>query len=1485
MRLRTEQTSSLETKSVSIQPPDAQVISAHIANTQSTHGTAAQASAARLIVQLRQDFPQSVTDLSEATKDRPACQAGIRLFQRYILDPKHDFEAEERCLVNEHLKTILEHGGRDHWTTNRYYNAATGTVETVDASLREVLNLVCLATFQIEFYPEGQRSSTDTDARVLSLFKCLLDLKRHQDMCLGGQQHELLFLLNGCYRNMHLIEDIDAFLLDTTKMHLADAVIKHPESFQLTLAWLRNVNEEADQPKVLEWLSEQANNVLRVKLLASCAEFGLNPADESIIKKIDVTLANIANFELPNGIYPADSRVVPLIAGLLRAKPLVIQNQTQTFFIARNAALELAKESLKNCRSFADISTQLKDFASAEAILGRMIKYKKLSVIIGREEGTLQSCLTQLCVVMYKYYRKVTLGNFGFSNKESLVRFQALQQTFLEADIAFSNNNHIEFITNFFAHLNNNRQFIASLNRLHIIHKHKSLALTDADIQRIMIPGNNHAGMKETGNVSDPSAPAAAQAVVELRPYEINRVLLNTYLVPLGAWSEPFCAALSRIVAWLLDGENHRAELLMTSVQAVYPKQYLLDLQFLILIAKSNLSIEFKNKISLEYQSIIPIIHGHNLIFRFFSNCYEIERGRRLIAILGSELFSQWILTVKDLAELFISVPWSEANLSQIVTAVQGRLSDPSFIRNADDLRILLNQSKLSSELLGQVLEAAQSRLSDPIFIPNSSILLTLCNCFTFFIKHSEILNLCEKILSAVQDRFTDHGFILHFNDLVSLLRYSKHNAINRAKIFTVLQSWLMDPGCILDFQNLKLLLNLNFPDEMMDQFWTAIQGRLRAKGLINNVKDLVEILAYYNSYNWDSQRYSEHLNKIFNSMQGRWSEPGFIQNDSELQILITRYKISHEQKNRIISEVQEMLSSPGFIRNAKSLQALISSPLNTELVDKIWITVQNQFSQPDFIKDTHDLQIVLNCSNLRTEHIDYILTVVQNRWVDPHFIRSARRLRGLLDNCNLNANQIDHILSNVQTRLTGPKFIRDIDKLKTLLNCKELNAEQKTKILHAVQDRLLTPGFIKHAHDLQGLLNCCDAHHSAQIHEIWAVMQGRLSHPGFIRDANDLKILLNCSRLDSEHLTQIWTAVQGHLSTPGFIRNSYDLLKLLKSSRLNSVQKSQIWTAARGNLSDSDFILCTAELQALENPSRCIKKRRNLYGLWDVSARQLAKERDKLEVFRKDSNLKELLLCSKLNIAQKYELLTSLSNNLLLNFLSDPELGDPERGFEPRINQMIWTTIQSRLSTPGFIQNVKNIAILLECPILSFEQLDHILLAVQDLLLNPYLIQNSGDLMELLDYSDLSSDQQAQIWTAVQDRFFVPYFIQSLEDLQKLLSCHNLNYEYKAKIVIAALISMQGYVPVIYFIQNNEDTLCNQALSLLNVIYPDSSADKGLICAAVQGILFSSKQPSQLMSSQAGMFSGKRARSRDDGENVPVKLRNENTFGSSAHL
>ncbi len=429
-------------------------IQAHVASTQSTHGQAPMASAARLIRLLRSAYPAigaategaaqaSLIDYLKAKIDDRADDLGVGRANPQIASTIELIDAISRRddISTDHKKEIwtqmesiagtcpdMPAWGANHenWGTNRVYNSLTGKDETVIASPAETLNLVCAAILDSSRYAVSDSGDEkDLGFRLASFCNRLLGLQlqkkaRNYETCSAGRQHEMLFLLNQSYLDnprdaalaspIHLIEDTEAFLQDTLTSYIDTELRELPAADRAkvvldSIRWQSGLIDDSAEYPIVAWLKHTYKKQWGLKcalyMAQRCMDFGINP--EHCKQKISDLMDNMPYLSLP----ASRSMLEPILYDIFRAEPLRARQQPvgggaaagrddwDRLVVVSNAALEMMKRTIST-ETCEDYANQIRDFHKVLDVMQSLNHYKDLRVFIGAEEGTFHTAREQL---------------------------------------------------------------------------------------------------------------------------------------------------------------------------------------------------------------------------------------------------------------------------------------------------------------------------------------------------------------------------------------------------------------------------------------------------------------------------------------------------------------------------------------------------------------------------------------------------------------------------------------------------------------------------------------------------------------------------------------------------------------------------------------------------------------------------------------------------------------------------------------------------------------------------------------------------------------------------------------------------------------------------------------------------------------------------------------------------------------------------------
>lgn len=713
-------------------------VSAFLRNTQNTHTPAVLASAARMILVLRtftdgkveEMSPQECTWLSETLEtflqyseeeqvksmEEQASRSsapplfskgmmGIMNFLQILFTLRNEPRYQNWRRVVICIKGLIEHGGQDEWTKNSVYHK-DGSVSVVDASLQEVLNLVCFATL------EERQSPEDKQDRIDSLFQCLLNSKwKENNICFGGIQHGLLFLLNG-WNGVFFIEDTLAFLIDTTRVFLNEKLreaIPDLSPRQVFLfGWLRGPTSE-----VSEWLTAQSG-ALQPVLVEACQKYGLDPQDKKINDLIESLLS----------LSPAldDFREAICIGNILNLQTFSkARNFLGASSDARNATLGRIQEEIARATHPTPVLLQAcQSFMVLEEALQLLVKHASRLMFVELESDRWRQAVDSAADTSFG------LGDASKALRESLqLAFERFPEVDLETIrplIALVNAQLLEFeqrfktdlIENFFVQTDEAQEV-----QLNYLYEHQEqYILTDATLAHW---------------IAENSEPDEA-AVVALSPYEINRILLHALLEKRERWTEIFRSALKMVLAWFKrDDLNPREK----SFRAAYPLSFLFSFDMLEVYAFPDIEWDFITLAQKVYvgelgtevlrdmlnthgdlpEAVFPQLKYYLQHHEQFENQKQLlllswcglaaEQKDPELYVLAQSRLNQQIMTALDLMKVFRHKATS-TQVERIFDAVQNRWN--VLITNIDDLMTVLYGDELTPKRAASILNAIQDR-------------------------------------------------------------------------------------------------------------------------------------------------------------------------------------------------------------------------------------------------------------------------------------------------------------------------------------------------------------------------------------------------------------------------------------------------------------------------------------------------------------------------------------------------------------------------------------------------------------------------------------------------------------------------------------------------------------------------------------------------------------------------------------------------------
>ena len=810
----------------------ASAIQSHIGNSQSTHGIASEASAARLIRLLRMTYPaiesQVLTETDALAMGRGAAKLAAQGSLIEYLKAKIEGRADELgadrenpdiartialidamsrmdSITPENKKKIWMQmvsiagtcPGIDwdfnhkNWSSNRIYNREREVEEIVISSPAETMNLVCAALLDTSRYGASSSSDEhDLQFRLESFCNRLLGLQAQKEagqyeICSAGRQHEMLFLLNESYLDkprdeataspIQLIESTPTFLVDSLSSYIESELSRLDPRIRTQVVldcmrWQVGLLDTEEYPLISylkkthgeDWRSFCLNYIAE-----RCKAFGLNPAD----CKLDELIDSLPYLALPS----SSSMLEPMMNVIFRTELFRERarggagvaggvDDWDRLVIAANTALARMKSaiSIETCENQSHV---IRDFYKALEAMQSLNHYKNLTIFVGAEEGAFNSSREVLQAGLLRYYTDFR------EDKRLPTDFSAHFQAYLTHLKAFSQRSQVDFVENFFASLFADEQIESWLARL------EALRPAGADKHPLALSDDILARWHQESVVAGPDG---STPIMDVSPYQINRILLHGLLVSPSEWTPLYAGSLELVTEWLLQPKKPD-EAMLNTLKDTYEGPLLSNLLLLSLLNRPSFGHEaVKRRLNESAAFKLGLFYQNwSLLSTLIRKASHEERVVIVRAIEGH--FGELITNMAGLCCL-LELPESELSVeqrAQIWTAVQGRFGE--LIRNTDDwvsLFILWNP-KLNDEQLLQVWAAVQGHLGQ---------LIRCCDDVIMLLSRDESeLNAEQRreIFSAVQGRWGE--WIRSDWDLRCLFRLSESqlNLEERRKILS----------------------------------------------------------------------------------------------------------------------------------------------------------------------------------------------------------------------------------------------------------------------------------------------------------------------------------------------------------------------------------------------------------------------------------------------------------------------------------------------------------------------------------------------------------------------------------------------------------------------------------------------------------------------------------------------------------------------------
>lgn len=792
----------------------ASAIQDHISTTDSTHGSAPEASAARLIRLLSSAYPglepvkaaqDALVNYLQAKIDGlelnlaevsgyPQIATTLQLIHH--IDRRATISTADKIKIWKQMVSIANtyptKRWNDYdakWSSNRIYNPETRTEDIVTASPAETMNLVCTAILDTHRYLSSESGDeADLGFRVESFYTRLFDLQSQEDagdlkFCAAGRQHEMLFILNNAYLDkkrdepgalpIQLIESTQTFLVESLSSYINAELSRLDPRERAhvvldSIRWQAGLIEGGEYP-LIRWLTTSveghwASGCLGY-LAQRCLAFGINPAH----CKLEDTMTS-----LPYMALPASSQMLePLIDVIIKTSPFRRREETtggapdridswNALIIAANAALGILQSTLTpdTCENHAQL---IRDFYKTLDVMQSLNHYKDLIIFVGEEDGEFNRAKEDVQRQLLTYYS-------SFSLQSRLPdKFEVPLQRYFTQQKAFSKRSQIDFVENSFAALFAGNNFNAWWNRLQALRPAGSdehpLALTDEHLERwyseSVVEGSEGSELM----------------IMEITPYQINRILLHALLVAPRQWTQRYAESLQLVTEWLLK-PNKPDQGLLNTLKKVFKKSRILsNLLLLSLLNRPSFTQDGIKQCSNSFwEHTLDLFNNRHLLENILSRNTPEETAVMLTTI--EDQLQHFIRKSPHLHEVLDLTRLNNKHITQILFSLQGQLAE--LIPDVNALYSLLAppKSQLTPEHRTQILSALQGHLWT--MIPDLKALRLLLGL------QEPALNADQRTLiwTAVKDRLAtmmqNVGMLSHFLSLPTSILNSEQRTANR---------------------------------------------------------------------------------------------------------------------------------------------------------------------------------------------------------------------------------------------------------------------------------------------------------------------------------------------------------------------------------------------------------------------------------------------------------------------------------------------------------------------------------------------------------------------------------------------------------------------------------------------------------------------------------------------------------------------------------
>lgn len=513
---------------------EAQIVRSFIRQADSTHNIVTDISVRLLLNYLRDQVGYIIQDEAKSNF--------IREFETQLMTNHQASLPDYVCVEDyEKIRTLIaeiKEIGKTKFTVLGYYDEEGQKQTDNSYTFREQFNLVCAVVMH---YPGTVKDKED---RVLTLWNGL-KLQLRESVCETGQRNEWVFSIGSCFPDIKLIENFSAFLVEHMKAYF-DSVIKEfspAEQFRVLKSWIvYAVSVDADT-SMYDFLTSH-KGALTEYMLSVCKPYQFGSLERREIAGYIDSLESLSP--------PDSNEFVPMLREIL------------TPVRQESVWLVKARAVLAHCSSFDDVrASGLAYFWQMCSFRKAIDRYTNLAISMeGFSEAT-----AALMQILDDYLRASLELDIRLPFLPLPTHFIAQRQRFLELEKIYKKEIHFDWISNFFATflILDGDERHALCQTLLLLNQEGKIALTDDDIDQFI---HDHEG----------------SGIIDIRPYEINRIFLQGFLTRPDEWSDSFTYAYEQVLKLIVDKarEGIVAQNENRLLEDSYPVEFRADLSRLL---------------------------------------------------------------------------------------------------------------------------------------------------------------------------------------------------------------------------------------------------------------------------------------------------------------------------------------------------------------------------------------------------------------------------------------------------------------------------------------------------------------------------------------------------------------------------------------------------------------------------------------------------------------------------------------------------------------------------------------------------------------------------------------------------------------------------------------------------------------------------------------------------------------------------------------